>query len=53
MFLVSFQTPGGWVAVTKDLLTEVLGVGRDVRIQGLPEGAAGVLRLMCPGLVAD
>ncbi len=52
-FLVSYQTPGGWVAITKDLLTEVLGMGRAVRISGLPEGAAGVLRLMCPGLVGD
>jgi hypothetical protein len=52
-FLVSYQTPRGWVAITKDLLTDVLGRGRAVRISGLPEGAAGVLRLMCPGLVAD
>jgi len=51
MFLVSYQTPGGWMAITKDVLTEVLGAGRDVKVVGLPSAAAGVLRLTCPGLV--
>lgn len=46
-FLVSYQTSGGWVAITKDLLTDVLGTGRDVKIVGLPRAAAAVLRLMC------
>ena len=50
-FLVSYATPHGWVGVTKDVLTEVLGAGRDARITGLPAEAAGVLKLMCPGLV--
>jgi len=50
-FLVSYETPGGWMALKKDLLTEVLGVGRDARIAGLPLGAAQVLRLMCADLV--
>jgi hypothetical protein len=50
-FAVSFKTPGGWVAITKDILTEVLGAGRDVKIVGLPPAAAGALRLMCPSLV--
>jgi hypothetical protein len=49
--LLSYKTPGGWVAMTKDVLTEVLGAGRDVKIVGLPPVAAGVLKLMCPGLV--
>jgi hypothetical protein len=53
MFLVSYATSGGWVAITKDLLTEVLGTGSDVRIAGLPDAAAAVLRLMCPNLVSD
>jgi len=49
-FLVSYETPGGWIALKKDLLTEVLGAGRDARIVGLPLDAAQVLRLMCaPG----
>jgi hypothetical protein len=50
-FLVSYQTPGGWVAISKDMLTEVLGAGRDAKISGLPAAAAGVLRLMCSNLV--
>jgi hypothetical protein len=51
MFLVSYETSGGWVAITKDLLTDVLGAGRNVKIVGLPGVAAGVLQLMCPDLV--
>ena len=50
-FLVSYETPGGWIALKKDLLTEVLGAGRDARIVGLPPDAAQVLRLMCTDLV--
>jgi hypothetical protein len=50
-YLVSYQTPGGWVAITKTILTEVLGAGRDVKIVGLPAVAVGVLKLMCPALV--
>jgi hypothetical protein len=51
MFVVSYKTLGGWTAITKDILTEVLGAGRDVKIVGLPRVAAGALRLMCPNLV--
>ena len=50
-YVLSYKTPGGWVAITKDILTEVLGAGRDVRIAGLPAVAVGVLTLMCPHLV--
>jgi hypothetical protein len=49
--VLSYQTPGGWVAITKTILTEVLGAGRDVKIAGLPPVAVGVLTLMCPNLV--
>ncbi len=49
-YLVSYETPGGWIALKKDLLTEVLGAGRDARIVGLPLDAAQVLRLMCADL---
>ncbi len=40
-FLVSYETNseksgGGWLALKKDLLDEVLGEGRDARIVGLP-----------------
>jgi hypothetical protein len=52
-FVVSYQTSGGWVAITKDILTEVVGAGRDAMVVGLPREAAGVLRLMCPGLEAS
>jgi hypothetical protein len=50
---LSYRTDGGWVAVTKDFLTDVLGAGRDAKLGFLPGQAAGILRLMCPGLVAD
>jgi hypothetical protein len=49
-FLVSYETPGGWIAIKKELLTEVLGAGRDARVAGLPLDAAQVLRLMCTDL---
>jgi hypothetical protein len=49
-FIVSYETPGGWVAVSKDLITEVLGAGRDAKIAGLPGGAVETLRLMCRDL---
>jgi hypothetical protein len=49
-FIVSYKTPGGWVAITKDILTEVLGAGHDLKIAGLPREAAEVLKLMCLGL---
>jgi hypothetical protein len=50
-FIVSYKTAGGWVAVTKALLTEVLGAGRNAKIEGVPRAAADALKLMCPGLV--
>ena len=50
-YLLSYKTPGGWAAITKDILTDVLGAGRDVKVVGLPPAAAGVLKSMCPGLV--
>lgn len=50
-FAVSHETSGGWIAIRKDFLTEVLGAGRDARIVGLAPVAAGILRLMCPDLV--
>jgi hypothetical protein len=50
-FLVSYETPGGWIALRKELLTDILAEGRDARIPGLPPDAARVLRLMCVLLV--
>jgi hypothetical protein len=49
--VLSYKTSGGWVAITKAILTEVLGAGHDVKIAGLPAVAVGVLKLMCPNLV--
>ena len=49
--VLSYRTPGGWVAITKTVLTEVLGAGRDVKVAGLPPDAARSLKLMCPPLV--
>ncbi len=49
-FLVSFRSEGGWCAVTKDVLTEVLGAGRNAKLLRLPGSAAAELALMCPGL---
>jgi len=51
-FVLSYKTSGGWVGITKDILTEVLGAGHDAKIVGLPRVAAGVLRLMCPNMVS-
>jgi hypothetical protein len=49
--VVSYRTPGGWVAITKAVLTEVVGAGRDATIVGMPRTAADALTLTCPGLV--
>ena len=47
---MSYETPGGWVGVTKDILTDVIGAGLDAKL-GLPSTAAQVLKWMCPELV--
>jgi hypothetical protein len=49
--VLSYTTPGGWVAISKAILTDVLGAGRDATITGLPPAAAEVLKLMCGDLV--
>jgi hypothetical protein len=49
--VLSYKTPGGWVAITKSVLTELLGAGHDAKIVGLPAAAVGVLTLMCRNLV--
>jgi len=49
--LLSYRTAGGWVAIPKTVLTDVLGAGHDAKIVGLPPPAAAALTLMCPGLV--
>jgi hypothetical protein len=52
LFIVSYETPGGWVAVSKDLLTEVLGAGQSVTLAGLPGPAIEALHLLGRDLVA-
>jgi len=49
--LLTYRTPGGWVAISKTILTEVLGAGRDAKIVGLPPAGARVLKLMGRDLV--
>jgi hypothetical protein len=50
-FIVSYETSCGWVAITKDVLTEVLGAACDVKVLGLPNEAAQAVELMYPGVV--
>ena len=49
--VISYKTTGGWVAITKTILTEVLAEGHDAKVVGLPPVAVGVLKLMCATLV--
>jgi gluconokinase len=50
--VVSFPTPSGWTGISKDVLTDIVGAGATARVVDLPAGAAAVLRLTCPRLVA-
>jgi hypothetical protein len=52
-FVLSYETPSGWRAITKSILTEVLGAGRDAKIVGLPPAAVEVLKLMCFRLYSE
>jgi hypothetical protein len=49
-YVVSYETAGGWVGVTKDILTERFGAGDDARIVGIPPSAADALTLLYPTL---
>lgn len=49
-FVVSYPTSGGWLAIKKDMLTEVLGQGSHVNLAGLPVSGLGVCQLMCADL---
>lgn len=51
-YLVSYLTPGGMAAISKDVLTDVLGAGRDAGLTDLPAPAAQALNIMCSGLMA-
>jgi hypothetical protein len=50
-YVLSYKTAGGWTAITKDILTDVIGAGSDAKIVGVPAEAAAVVKLMCPALV--
>jgi hypothetical protein len=50
-YVLSYRTPGGWVAISKAILTDVLEAGHHAQIVGLPPVAAEVLKLMCFNLV--
>ncbi len=43
--LLTYRTPGGWVAVSKDVLTD-LAAGQDVKLTDLPPSVADVLALL-------
>ena len=49
-FVLRYETPDGWRAITKTALAEVLAAGRDAKVVGLPPAAADVLQLVCPRL---
>jgi len=49
--VVSYKTTGGWVAISKNVLTAVLAKGRDVKMVGLPPAAIAALTLLCRTLV--
>lgn len=51
--LVAYRTPGGWAAISKAMLTEVLAAGTDAKVPPLPAAAAAALRLMCRDLVVS
>ena len=49
--LVSYKTAGGWVAITKAVLSEVLEARHDAKLTGLPRSAVASLKLMYPDLI--
>jgi hypothetical protein len=48
--VISYRTTGGWLGISKDLLTDVLAAGQDATVS-LPADATARLLLMCPTLV--
>jgi hypothetical protein len=49
--LVSYESDGEWVAISKSVLTYIMGQGKDALITDSPPRAVEVLRLTCPGVV--
>jgi hypothetical protein len=52
-FLASAEVDGKWFAVSKTIVTEVIGQGRDALVIDVPEPVIDVLRVTCPGLMVD
>ena len=50
-FLASAEIDGKWFAVSKTILTEVIGQGLDALIVDVPEPVIDVLQVTCPGLM--
>jgi hypothetical protein len=48
-FLLSYQAPGGWIAISKTVLTEVLGTGHSAKVVGLPPAPVDALTLLLLG----
>lgn len=53
MYLVDYETPGGKVAISKNVLTAVLGKGLDANLEALPAAAAETLQLLYPTLLGE
>ena len=49
--LVSYEADGEWLAVSKSVLTYVIGQGQDALITDIDPKGIEVLRLTCPGVV--
>ena len=49
--LVSYEADGEWLAVSKSVLTYVIGQGQDALITDIGPKGIEVLRLTCPGVV--
>jgi hypothetical protein len=50
-FLASAEIDGKWFAVSKTIVTEVIGQGLDALIVDVPEPVIDVLRVTCPELI--
>jgi hypothetical protein len=48
--VVSYEADGQWVAISKSVLTKVMGQGRDALVTNVDPQAIDVLRLTCPGV---
>lgn len=49
--LVSYESDGEWFAISKGVLTYIMGVGKDALITGIAPKGIEVLRLTCPGVI--